>query len=338
MNIRRFAATALAIVTAMLASSALHAQGQPTRSIVQIDDNLYRAQNNQHFTVFLVTPEGIILSDPINRDFSEWLRDELNTRFGVPVRYVLYSHHHWDHASGGVVFASTADFVGHRAMARALAMPPSDTPLPADAASADRNRNGRLERSEAQGNLATMFDNYDEDGDDMLSGAELARGPVADVFPANRFYEGRATISLGGEVVEMIHVDTSHAPDMSVLRFPNHDAAFFVDIVSLKRVPFRNMPDYEVGGLLSTIRTVESLDFSIGIGGHGDTGSKSDVSDHRRYVEELRDAVAAGIAAGRSLEQLQSSIALDRYSDWASYDDWYPLNIEGMYRMLTGGN
>ena len=40
----------------------------PTRSIVNITGDLYRAQNNNHHTVFLVTDEGIIMSDPINRD------------------------------------------------------------------------------------------------------------------------------------------------------------------------------------------------------------------------------------------------------------------------------
>ena len=82
---------------------------------------LYRAQNNNHYTVFLVTPEGIIMSDPINRDFARWLKAEIATRFKVPVRYVLYTHRDWDHASGGVVFADTAEFVGHRNMLAALA-------------------------------------------------------------------------------------------------------------------------------------------------------------------------------------------------------------------------
>ncbi|WP_428103361.1 MBL fold metallo-hydrolase [Candidatus Rariloculus sp.] len=44
-------------------------------------------------------------------------------RFGVPVRYVLYSHHHWDHASGGAVFADTAIYIAHERMAAALAAP-----------------------------------------------------------------------------------------------------------------------------------------------------------------------------------------------------------------------
>jgi glyoxylase-like metal-dependent hydrolase (beta-lactamase superfamily II) len=70
----------------------------PTRDIVNITGDLYRAQNNNHHTVFLVTDEGIIISDPMSRDFATWLRGEMETRFDQPVRYVLYSHSDFDHA------------------------------------------------------------------------------------------------------------------------------------------------------------------------------------------------------------------------------------------------
>src|SRR5436190_18509795 len=111
------------MITAGLAALPAPAAAQakpPARSIVKITGELYRAQNDNHYTVFLVTPQGIILSDPINRDFSRWLKGEMATRFKVPVRYVLYTHRDWDHATGGVVWADTAEFVAHRNMLTAL--------------------------------------------------------------------------------------------------------------------------------------------------------------------------------------------------------------------------
>src|SRR5688572_10132626 len=109
----RFVTSALVLCSLVFASSASAQQGAPIqqaaptqqapqRGIVNITGQLYRAQNNNHYTVFLVTPEGIIMSDPINRDFSRWLKAEFATRFKVPVRYVLYTHRDWDHASVGV--------------------------------------------------------------------------------------------------------------------------------------------------------------------------------------------------------------------------------------------
>jgi glyoxylase-like metal-dependent hydrolase (beta-lactamase superfamily II) len=323
----------MAAMTLWLFATGASAQGAPERGIVNVTGDLYRAQNNQHFTVFLVTSDGIILSDPINREFSEWLRAELERRFDVPVRYVLYSHHHWDHASGGEVFADTAEFVGHRAMAGALAMPAMRA-LEGPVRGMDANGNGTIERAEAGGNLAAQFDLHDEDGNGSLSGAEIARGPLADVYPAESGFDERRTVTLGGSAVEMIHIGPNHAPDMTVLRFPAERAVFIVDILSPKRLPFRNLPGYDHEATIATIERIETLDFDTAIGGHGDIGTKEDVAAQRRYLLELHDAVADGIAAGRSLDQLRAGITMDDYSDWGSYD-WLPLNIEGMYNALT---
>ena len=101
---------------ALVSGTTALAQDEPFREIVNITGDLYRATENAHHTAFLVTEEGIILADPINTDFATWLRGELDERFGVPVRYVLYSHYHDDHASGGAVFEDTAEFVGHENM------------------------------------------------------------------------------------------------------------------------------------------------------------------------------------------------------------------------------
>jgi glyoxylase-like metal-dependent hydrolase (beta-lactamase superfamily II) len=92
---------------------------QPTfePSISHVAGDLYRAVNNSHRTVFLVTSEGIIMTDPLNTKFATWLKAEMAERFDVPVRYVIHAHHHADHAAGGAVFADTAQIVGHENVA-----------------------------------------------------------------------------------------------------------------------------------------------------------------------------------------------------------------------------
>src|SRR5262245_14442394 len=73
--------------------------------INQLRDDLYTARMGTQYTVFLVTADGVILGDPINYLFARWLRDELAARFpGRPVRYVVFSHHHFNRADGGSVF------------------------------------------------------------------------------------------------------------------------------------------------------------------------------------------------------------------------------------------
>ncbi|MCH6583025.1 MAG: MBL fold metallo-hydrolase [Gammaproteobacteria bacterium] len=100
------------VVTLLFCGVSL-AQTDAKRSITKIAGDLYRFQNDFHYSVFLVTSEGIIVSDPINADAARWLKAELAKRFNKPIRYMIYSHDHVDHIAGGEVFADTAIVVAH---------------------------------------------------------------------------------------------------------------------------------------------------------------------------------------------------------------------------------
>lgn len=105
---RLFAALALAFCALPAA-----AQDGPTRAITHIAGDVWRFQNNFHFSVFMVTPEGVVATDPINADAARWLEGEIAQRFGAEIRYLVYSHDHADHIAGGEVFADTATVVAH---------------------------------------------------------------------------------------------------------------------------------------------------------------------------------------------------------------------------------
>jgi glyoxylase-like metal-dependent hydrolase (beta-lactamase superfamily II) len=312
------------------------AQEEPTRSFTEVADNLYRVQNNGHYTMVLVTDDGAIITDPINRGFSTWLKGELNERFNAEVKYVLYSHHHWDHASGGAVFEDTAQFVGHENMAHHLVLPAADTALPANAASLDANGNGQLERSEAAEDYADNFDLFDADGNDAINGAEATRGKLSDVRAPEMVYHDGMSVSLGGQTVELIYTgNMTHTDDMSIIRFPAQSTIFVVDWLSPRRVPFGTLGSGNLDGWLNAIRFAEALDYDVAAGGHGVVGTKADVTAIRHYLEEMRDLVAAGMAAGDSLEDMQASILMGNYSDWINHDRWVTLNVQGMYNILS---
>ncbi len=95
------------------------AQGAAKRAITQISGDLYRFQNNFHYSVFLVTPDGVIVTDPINAEAAAWLRDQIKQRFGKPIRYLILSHDHRDHSAGGEVFKAAGAIVVAHARAKA---------------------------------------------------------------------------------------------------------------------------------------------------------------------------------------------------------------------------
>lgn len=101
------------LVAALWAVGFAAAPAQPQREITPIKGELYRFRNAGHFSVFLVAPAGIIATDPIDADAARWLKAELAQRFNKPVKYLVYSHDHSDHISGGEVFADTAVVIAH---------------------------------------------------------------------------------------------------------------------------------------------------------------------------------------------------------------------------------
>src|SRR5215510_3362945 len=189
------------------------------QEIGKLTGDTYYARMDDYVSAFMVTPEGIVLVEPIGTEMATWLKAELVRRFNVPVKYVIYSHSHWDHASGGAVYADTARFIGHENLLKNIAMPPANTPLPQNVRSQDTNGDGRIDKTEAQGNIKTMFELYDANHDGVLSGAEVTRGPIANVRPPDLTYTDRLNVNLGGKLGEIISRPIAHADDNTSGRF-----------------------------------------------------------------------------------------------------------------------
>ncbi|MFV8867040.1 MBL fold metallo-hydrolase [Serratia fonticola] len=78
------------------------------RDLTQIKGNLYRHTTGAglavHSGLVLITKEGALVIDPAMSCTSGWLKDEIMKQFNVSVKYVVYTHAHADHISGGQVF------------------------------------------------------------------------------------------------------------------------------------------------------------------------------------------------------------------------------------------
>ncbi len=56
------------------------------------------------FSLVVMTDDGVVVVDPINSQQAGLLDSAIKSMTDQPVRFVLYSHNHWDHISGGQVF------------------------------------------------------------------------------------------------------------------------------------------------------------------------------------------------------------------------------------------
>lgn len=305
------------------------------RSIEQVRGNLYRVLNNTGFpqvTMILVTSDGIVLADPLNPDFAAWLRAELAERFpGQPVRFVINSHYHWDHARGGGMFADTATFVAHENFRTNLTLPIHEARPPGNTDDVDRD--GCLTRDEAQTGTRGNFDAMNGDGDECLTQEEMALNIRR---PDITFDGDRYTVELGDSRVVLVHAGNRHTSDMIDMYFPDQRVLFTGDYVQLNRMccnfAFDRKP---LTNWIASLRNLETLDFDTMVGCHGDMGTKADVTATRMFLEELTAAVSAGIAAGQSLEELQQGIVLDQYQDWMGYEQQLSGIIQSAYDNLT---
>ena len=107
--------------------------GEPFgHSVKNMGDGLYVFRWWVYRNIFMVTDEGVIVTDPMNPKAANLLLGEIRKITDKPVKYVVYSHNHHDHISGGMVFKDQgATFIAHKNVLKELADHPSPaTPLP----------------------------------------------------------------------------------------------------------------------------------------------------------------------------------------------------------------
>ena len=266
----------------MLSAEAAAQSSRPDDEITKLADDVYLFRHQFHQAIFITTPKGVIVTDPISADAAAWLNVEIKKLTDQPVRYVIYSHHHNDHITGGSVFAGQAIFVSH-----ALARP------------------------------------------NILEAADPTT-PVPDLT-----FTDRLSIDLGGTQVELIYTGKNHSDNSVVMLLPQRKLLFAVDFIPVETVAYRTLNSDYPDEWIESLKKVEQLDFEVLVPGHGKIGRKDHVRLFRGYLEDLRAAVLEHVKQGRSLEETKQAVRLPKYEQWQRYADWFPENVEGMYRYLS---
>jgi glyoxylase-like metal-dependent hydrolase (beta-lactamase superfamily II) len=275
----------LLLLAGSLSDQPPEALAQPSRpddEITKLAEDVYLFRHRFHQAIFIATPKGVIVTDPISLEAATWLKAEIKKLTEQPVRYVIYSHDHNDHITGGSVFADTATFVSHAA-ARPKILEEAD-----------------------------------------------AKIPVPDLT-----FTDRLSIDLGGKHVELIYTGKNHSDNSLVVLLPQNKVLFAVDFIPIETVAYRALPDGYPDDWIESLKKVEQLDFETLVPGHGKIGKKEHVHLFRGYLEELRAAVQDQVQKGASLEEAKKTVRLPKYEQWGRYAEWFPENVEGMYRYLS---
>lgn len=144
MSRTRSALFAVAVLATAIGACGVSAQqtGAPPFATTKVEgtDNVYIFRNGGHQAMFVVTPDGVIATDPIaygRPTGGQTYLDEIRKVTDKSVKYVIYSHHHFDHIAGGKAFKDAgATFIAHRrAKERLEALRDPHTVIPDEAVS-----------------------------------------------------------------------------------------------------------------------------------------------------------------------------------------------------------
>lgn len=127
--------TILAALACVLAAAPAWSQGQPAAgaqrpqiATTKIDgtDNVYIFRNGNNQSIFIVTNDGVIATDPVSygrpQGGATYIA-EIKKVTDKPIKYLVYSHHHFDHITGGKPFKDAgAKIVAHKRVNERLAV------------------------------------------------------------------------------------------------------------------------------------------------------------------------------------------------------------------------
>lgn len=123
--------------TAQEKPAAAPAEKPPLYATTRVEgtDNVYVFRYGNHQAMFVVTSAGVIATDPIGYGRPQAVTtyiDEIKKVTDKPIRYLIYSHHHFDHIAGGQPFKDAgAKIIAHkRAKERLAVIKDPHTPLP----------------------------------------------------------------------------------------------------------------------------------------------------------------------------------------------------------------
>lgn len=167
----------------------------------------------------------------------------------------------------------------------------------------------------------------------ILAQQDLLRTRANTVIP-NITFGSKMNIRLGDSEVELRYHGPNDGRGSISMLFKPAKVIYVTDWIVLGRMPWQKLWSYDIQGMINSTQEVLDLDFDILVGGHADIGRKEQVRDYLTYLDTLYSTVIDGIHNGRSLPEMKKNVRLDRYKHLANYEEWLPLNIEGVYRRL----
>jgi phosphoglycerate dehydrogenase-like enzyme/glyoxylase-like metal-dependent hydrolase (beta-lactamase superfamily II) len=201
-----------------------------------------------------------------------------------PIRYVVDSHHHGDHAYGNAVFAKAgATVIAQTNCARLLRVNG-----PKEFEAAGQGKKGRKD-------IAASF----------LKVPDL-------IFDEKLVFEDKE------QRAELLFFGHAHTAGDGFLYLPKHKILCTGDACT--NGPFNYMGHSDSASWIRVLEKAQQLDVKIVCPGHGPLAGKDVLAKQRRYFVELRAQVQKGIAAGHEFEDILKNIEMPWHKEWTGIE------------------
>jgi phosphoglycerate dehydrogenase-like enzyme/glyoxylase-like metal-dependent hydrolase (beta-lactamase superfamily II) len=199
-----------------------------------------------------------------------------------PIRYVLDTHHHGDHAWGNAVWVKAgATILAHRNAARLLRLTG-----PADFAAAGKGPMGRKDVRESTLKMPSLI------------------------------FDDRLVLDDGTQRVEFLHFGHSHTIGDAVAWLPRHKILCTGD--ACVNGAYNYMGQSDSASWIRCLGKMQELDVKLVAPGHGPLADKELLTKQKCYFQELRRQVKKGIDEGKEVEDIIKNVSMPWYKEWTT--------------------
>jgi cyclase len=269
----------------------------------KVTDGVYYATASGSMTVGANSPiivtdtEAIVIDSEITPAAARALVADLKAITDKPVRYVIDSHYHYDHAHGNQIFAPEVQVIGHENTRRRMLTNvleqytylTSVEPVPARVA-ALRQRISQETDPQQKATLERQVTN-------SLSYLEQVK--ETKVTPPNVTLDRKMTLFRGGREIQVLYFGRGHTDTDVVVYLPKERIVCTGDLMESV---ISYMGDAYADEWPATLDRLMALDFDTVMPGHGVVfKGKARIQSFQRYVREVlkqaTDLKKAGVSA-----------------------------------------
>jgi glyoxylase-like metal-dependent hydrolase (beta-lactamase superfamily II) len=277
----------------------------------------------------VVLDSGVLIFDThFTPEAGEALLEKVKAVTPRTVRYLVNSHFHPDHTHGNQAFATVRQIIGSSNTRRDMLQ--KDLP--------NLNRMQLI----AQGQLEQLSKDLGQEQDAKkqealraqlnLRQAFMRRMGALKILAPVMTLDDSLNIIDGGREVQLLYLGVAHTDGDAVLYLPQEKIVFLGDIFFNDAVP--NVEDANMLEWMKTLEQALKLDAKTFVPGHGQVGTRSDVEEFLKYVEDLRALVEPAVTRGDTLEQVIRDLHIPpKYASYGS-QDFFPANLQKMYAEL----